>query len=69
MQSIMDVETKYMQRCLQLALLGDGDTAPNPLVGAVVVHGDNIIGEGFHQHFGQAHAERNAIFSVKHPSH
>jgi diaminohydroxyphosphoribosylaminopyrimidine deaminase/5-amino-6-(5-phosphoribosylamino)uracil reductase len=67
MQSIMDVETKYMQRCLQLALLGDGYTAPNPLVGAVVVHGDTIIGEGFHQHFGQAHAERNAIFSVKQP--
>lgn len=63
----MDIEIKYMQRCLQLASLGDGYTAPNPLVGAVVVYNDTIIGEGFHQHFGQAHAERNAIFSVKQP--
>lgn len=55
---------QFMQRCIQLALLGDGWVAPNPLVGAVIVHKDRIIGEGFHQNFGMAHAEVNAIASV-----
>jgi diaminohydroxyphosphoribosylaminopyrimidine deaminase/5-amino-6-(5-phosphoribosylamino)uracil reductase len=51
----------YMHRCLQLAELGTGYTAPNPMVGAVLVHGDKIIGEGYHQRYGQAHAEVNCI--------
>lgn len=51
----------YMQRCLDLALNGLGHVAPNPLVGAVIVHKDRIIGEGYHQKFGEAHAEVNAI--------
>lgn len=55
----------YMQRCLQLAALGLGKTSPNPMVGAVIVHNDRIIGEGYHHRCGEAHAEINAINSVK----
>lgn len=54
-----------MRRCLQLAALGKGNVAPNPLVGAVIVHDGKIIGEGYHEEFGQAHAEVNAVASVK----
>jgi diaminohydroxyphosphoribosylaminopyrimidine deaminase / 5-amino-6-(5-phosphoribosylamino)uracil reductase len=54
-----------MQRCLQLAKLGAGHVAPNPMVGAVLVHEGRIIGEGWHQQYGQAHAEVNCIASVK----
>jgi diaminohydroxyphosphoribosylaminopyrimidine deaminase/5-amino-6-(5-phosphoribosylamino)uracil reductase len=53
-----------MQRCLQLAKLGGGHVAPNPMVGAVLVYQDRIIGEGYHQQYGQAHAEVNCINSV-----
>jgi diaminohydroxyphosphoribosylaminopyrimidine deaminase / 5-amino-6-(5-phosphoribosylamino)uracil reductase len=54
-----------MHRCLELALKGAGHVAPNPMVGAVLVHDDRIIGEGFHQQYGEAHAEVNCIKSVK----
>jgi diaminohydroxyphosphoribosylaminopyrimidine deaminase/5-amino-6-(5-phosphoribosylamino)uracil reductase len=54
-----------MQRCLDLAALGSGKVAPNPMVGAVLVHENKIIGEGFHQQYGQAHAEVNCFNSVK----
>ena len=54
-----------MSRCLQLAELGLGNVSPNPMVGAVLVHEDKIIGEGYHQKFGEAHAEVNCINSVK----
>lgn len=54
----------YMQRCLQLARLGKGHVSPNPMVGAVLVHNDRIIGEGYHQKYGEAHAEVNCINSV-----
>jgi diaminohydroxyphosphoribosylaminopyrimidine deaminase/5-amino-6-(5-phosphoribosylamino)uracil reductase len=54
----------YMQRCIELARLGAGNVSPNPMVGAVIVHEDNIIGEGFHQKYGQAHAEVNAVKQV-----
>lgn len=54
-----------MQRCLELALNGLGSVAPNPMVGSVIVAGGEIIGEGFHQKYGGAHAEVNAIESVK----
>ncbi len=54
-----------MRRCLELALLGAGHTAPNPLVGAVLVHEDRVIGEGYHEQYGQAHAEVNCLASVK----
>lgn len=56
-----------MSRCLQLAQYGVGYVAPNPMVGAVLVYDDRIIGEGYHHHFGEAHAEPNAINSVKQP--
>lgn len=53
-----------MHRCLELAKLGLGNVAPNPMVGAVLVYNDAIIGEGYHQQYGQAHAEVNCINSV-----
>jgi diaminohydroxyphosphoribosylaminopyrimidine deaminase/5-amino-6-(5-phosphoribosylamino)uracil reductase len=58
-------DPKYMQRCLDLALLAAGHTAPNPMVGAVLVFEDRIIGEGYHRQYGKAHAEVNCIASVK----
>lgn len=61
----MNKHEKYMQRCIELAQKGLGNVAPNPLVGAVIVHNDKIIGEGYHRQFGKAHAEINAINSVK----
>ena len=57
----------YMSRCLQLAALGLGKVQPNPMVGAVIVHHDTIIGEGWHRQYGQGHAEVNAFASVTHP--
>lgn len=56
---------RYMQRALQLAALGKGKVAPNPMVGCVIVYENNIIGEGWHQEYGKAHAEVNAISSVQ----
>ena len=55
---------KYLQRCIDLALLGAGNVSPNPMVGAVIVHNGQIIGEGYHQKYGEAHAEVNAINGV-----
>ena len=55
----------YMMRCLQLAAMAEGQTSPNPMVGAVVVHDGKIIGEGYHHRAGEPHAEPNAIASVK----
>ena len=54
-----------MHRCLQLAELGRGNVAPNPMVGSVLVYNSKIIGEGYHQFYGEAHAEVNCINSVK----
>ncbi|MGD9569905.1 MAG: bifunctional diaminohydroxyphosphoribosylaminopyrimidine deaminase/5-amino-6-(5-phosphoribosylamino)uracil reductase RibD [Sedimentibacter sp.] len=51
----------YMKRALELSLKGIGKTSPNPLVGAVIVKNDKIIGEGYHEYYGGAHAEVNAI--------
>ena len=61
----MVVEEKYMARCIELARGGEGNTAPNPMVGAVIVHKGKIIGEGFHRKCGEAHAEVNAVASVR----
>ena len=61
----MIAHEKYMNRCLQLAKLGIGNVAPNPMVGSVIVCDNKIIGEGYHQKYGEAHAEVNAINSVK----
>jgi len=53
-----------MQRCLQLAEMGAGQVAPNPMVGAVLVYAGTMIGEGYHQKYGEAHAEVSCINSV-----
>lgn len=62
---MMEVNKKYMYRCLELARYGEGFVAPNPMVGAVIVHDHKIIGEGFHRKWGEAHAEVHAINAVK----
>ncbi|WP_420155400.1 bifunctional diaminohydroxyphosphoribosylaminopyrimidine deaminase/5-amino-6-(5-phosphoribosylamino)uracil reductase RibD [Siphonobacter sp.] len=54
----------FMQRALELAQLGQGTVAPNPMVGCVIVHENRIIGEGWHRQYGQAHAEVNALNAV-----
>jgi diaminohydroxyphosphoribosylaminopyrimidine deaminase/5-amino-6-(5-phosphoribosylamino)uracil reductase len=54
-----------MTRCLELAKLAGGHVAPNPMVGALLVHEGRVIGEGYHRQYGQAHAEVNCINSVK----
>lgn len=54
-----------MTRCLQLAKLASGSVAPNPMVGAILVNDDKIISEGYHQKYGEAHAEVNCINNVK----
>jgi diaminohydroxyphosphoribosylaminopyrimidine deaminase/5-amino-6-(5-phosphoribosylamino)uracil reductase len=60
----MTHDEKYMQRCIELAKLGAGNVSPNPMVGAVIVHQGDIIGEGYHHQYGQAHAEVNAVNQV-----
>ncbi len=60
----MTLPEKYMRRCLELAQLGIGSVSPNPMVGAVIVHEGLVIGEGYHEQYGQAHAEVNAINQV-----
>ncbi|WP_245859377.1 bifunctional diaminohydroxyphosphoribosylaminopyrimidine deaminase/5-amino-6-(5-phosphoribosylamino)uracil reductase RibD [Spirosoma aerolatum] len=68
------MENPFMRRALELATLGRGRVSPNPMVGCVIVHDRKgeidipfarIIGEGWHQRYGEAHAERNAILSVR----
>lgn len=61
----MKVHEFYINRCLELAKNGLGTTYPNPMVGCVIVHNHIIIGEGWHQKSGEAHAEVKAIDSVK----
>lgn len=63
----MHTHQQYMHRCIHLARLGMGYTSPNPMVGAVLVYNDTIIGEGWHQKYGEPHAEVNCINSV--PQH
>ncbi len=58
----------FMKRALQLAKNGLGVTAPNPMVGAVIVLNNRIIGEGYTSAYGGPHAEVNAINSVKNKS-
>lgn len=61
----MTTDERYMARCLQLATNGRFGAAPNPMVGAVIVHDGKIIGEGYHRQCGGPHAEVNAVRSVK----
>ncbi len=63
----MNTDEKYMQRCLELAQKGAGSVSPNPMVGCVIVHNNTIIGEGYHERCGEAHAEVNAVRSVTNP--
>ncbi len=58
----------FMERCLELAKKGLGNTYPNPLVGSVIAHEGKIISEGWHKNAGSNHAEREAISKVKDPS-
>ena len=60
----MTTHESYIKRCLQIAKNGLGTTRPNPMVGAVIVYNDSIIGEGFTSDYGGHHAEVNAINSV-----
>lgn len=59
-----EIDMMYMRRCLRLALNGLGRTRPNPLVGCVVVKEGRVVSEGFHQQYGGAHAERNALLRL-----
>ncbi len=63
----LDKEILWMQRALDLAIMGSGFVAPNPLVGCVIVKDERIIGEGYHQNYGEAHAEVNAVNSLVNP--
>ena len=63
----MDTNEKYMKRCIELARLGAGSVSPNPMVGCIIICRGKIIGEGFHQKYGEAHAEVNAVNSVANP--
>lgn len=58
-------DKEYMQIALNLALKGGRNAAPNPMVGSIIVYKDEIIGKGYHQKCGEAHAEVNAVNSVK----
>jgi diaminohydroxyphosphoribosylaminopyrimidine deaminase/5-amino-6-(5-phosphoribosylamino)uracil reductase len=60
----MTSNEKYMNRSVELAKMGAGSVSPNPMVGCTIVYNDEIIGEGYHQKYGEAHAEVNAINSV-----
>lgn len=61
----MSDEEKYMLRAMELATLGRGLVSPNPMVGCVIVKDDRIIGEGWHRKYGEAHAEVNAVNSLR----
>jgi diaminohydroxyphosphoribosylaminopyrimidine deaminase/5-amino-6-(5-phosphoribosylamino)uracil reductase len=61
----MNSHETFMSRCLELAVLAIGHVSPNPMVGAVLVHDGIIIGEGYHEQYGKAHAEVNCINNVK----
>ncbi|NJL74382.1 MAG: bifunctional diaminohydroxyphosphoribosylaminopyrimidine deaminase/5-amino-6-(5-phosphoribosylamino)uracil reductase RibD [Saprospiraceae bacterium] len=60
----MTFHEQFIKRCFNLAQQGAGSVSPNPMVGAVLVHQNTIIGEGFHRQYGNAHAEVNAIQNV-----
>ncbi|MBA3683112.1 MAG: bifunctional diaminohydroxyphosphoribosylaminopyrimidine deaminase/5-amino-6-(5-phosphoribosylamino)uracil reductase RibD [Bacteroidetes bacterium] len=57
----MNNHEHYMQIALDLAKKGKGSVEPNPMVGCVIVHNDKVVAQGYHQKFGEAHAEVNAV--------
>jgi diaminohydroxyphosphoribosylaminopyrimidine deaminase/5-amino-6-(5-phosphoribosylamino)uracil reductase len=61
MESCTDTDKLHLERAVELARNGEGLVKPNPVVGAVVVRDGEVLGEGWHQHYGGAHAEVNAI--------
>ena len=60
----MTKDEKYIRRCIQLARNGMCNAAPNPMVGAVIVCNDHIIGEGYHVRCGEGHAEVNVASAI-----
>lgn len=58
---MQEQKQEYMRRALALAQRGAGHVNPNPMVGCVIVKDGKIIGEGWHEHIGGLHAERNAF--------
>ena len=60
----LNLDERFMQRALELAARGQGHVEPNPMVGCVIVRGEQIVGEGWHERFGRPHAEINAIRAV-----
>lgn len=69
MKNSLATDRRYLQRALELAQLGSGLTLPNPRVGAVLVRGGKIIGEGYHQRAGSPHAEVSAVADAKKRGH
>ena len=67
MTEMFEFNPEYMARALELAAHGRQYASPNPMVGAVIVHDNKIIGEGFHRRCGEGHAEVNAVNSVSDP--
>ena len=62
MHNDLNIHEKYMKECLELARLGEGCVSPNPLVGSIVVDKNgNVVGRGYHEKYGEAHAEINAL--------
>ena len=61
----MNTHEYYMEQCLALARKGAGRVSPNPMVGSLLVYKERIIGQGYHEHYGEGHAEVNCIASVK----
>lgn len=56
-----EIDRRHMRRALELARLGEGRVEPNPMVGCVVAHGEDVVGEGWHGRFGGPHAEVEAL--------
>ncbi len=69
MKTSLATDRRYLQRALELAQRGEGLTLPNPRVGAVLVRGGKIIGEGYHQKVGTPHAEVHAMADAKKRGH
>lgn len=67
--ALMTIDEQYMQRCIELARKGAGSVAPNPMVGAVLLYNGRIVGEGWHQQYGEAHAEVNCIHQAIEKGH
>jgi diaminohydroxyphosphoribosylaminopyrimidine deaminase / 5-amino-6-(5-phosphoribosylamino)uracil reductase len=61
----MQNEEFFLNKCIEIARLGIGNVSPNPMVGSVIVHNGEVVGEGYHKSYGSDHAEVNAINNVK----